>query len=157
MQQPDTDTRDLPFQVAVKQMRKDAAGFAESELVNAALHEMIMGSKFQEHPHIVSFVGAAIHPCHGILLVYELIDGINLEDFFHFQRSKSKSWRPKLKHSLRWGRHIFLALAALHSADTAIMHRDVKPSNLMLCRGTADGKEYFDVSSRALLKLNPKP
>jgi len=81
----------VTFQVAVKQMRKDAGGFAESELVDAALHEMIMGSKVHKHPHIVEFVGAAIHPRHGILLVYELIDGINMEDFFHFQVEPSSA------------------------------------------------------------------
>ena len=71
-------------QVAVKHMLT-TGGFCESELTNAALHEMVIGSKVAAHPNIIAFVGAAVHPVQGILLVYELIDGINMEDFFHFQ------------------------------------------------------------------------
>ena len=44
--------------------------FSESELLDAALHEMIMGFKIQAHENIIEFVGATQHPDHGLLLVY---------------------------------------------------------------------------------------
>jgi serine/threonine protein kinase len=88
--------------VAVKHMHK-GGDFSESELLEAALHEMIMGYKIKAHENIVEFVGAAQHNAFGLVLVYELIDGINLEDFFHAQKSKKASWKPKFKYSLKWG------------------------------------------------------
>jgi hypothetical protein len=88
--------------VAVKHMHK-GGDFSESELLEAALHEMIMGYKIKTHENIVEFVGAAQHSAFGLVLVYELIDGINLEDFFHAQKSKKASWKPKFKYSLKWG------------------------------------------------------
>mmetsp|Transcript_48899 Transcript_48899/g.78796 ORF Transcript_48899/g.78796 Transcript_48899/m.78796 type:complete len:468 (+) Transcript_48899:41-1444(+) len=131
--------------VAVKHTHKDA-GFSESELVEAALHEMIMGSKIQQHPNIITFVGAVQHPTSGLLLVYEIIDGLSLEDFFRVQQQHKKTWRPKLKHSLRWGQQLFTALDVLHSARVPIIHRDVKPANIMLCKSTGDdGKHSFHV------------
>ena len=130
--------------VAVKHMLTGGS-FSESELLDAALHEMIMGFKIQAHENIIEFVGATQHPDHGLLLVYELIDGINMEDFIHAQKSSKPNWKPKLKYALKWGQQIFAALGVLHSARVPIVHRDVKPANLMLSRTSADGVQKFDV------------
>ena len=83
--------------VAVKQMlrEEDGGSFTKQELLDAALHEMIMGCKIRAHPSIINFVGAAQHAA-GLLTVYELIDGPNMENYFQWQRSKASSWRPKL-------------------------------------------------------------
>ena len=97
----------------------------------------------------MGFVGAAEHPISGMLVVYEYLDGFNLEDYYHWQRNhKSLTvFKPKLKHSLKWAQQIFEALSALHSSCVPILHRDVKPSNLMLCKRIGqNGKQYFDVS-----------
>jgi len=143
--------------VAVKHTHKDA-GFSESELVEAALHEMIMGSKIQQHPNIITFVGAVQHPTSGLLLVYEIIDGLSLEDFFRVQQQHKKTWRPKLKHSLRWGQQLFTALDVLHSARVPIIHRDVKPANIMLCKSTGDdGKHSFHVCHTHTHSLSLSP
>jgi hypothetical protein len=88
--------------VAVKHMLK-GGDFSESELLDAMLHEMIMGYKIKAHENIVEFVGAAQHNAFGLVLVYELIDGINLDDYFNAQKSKKASWKPKFKHALKWG------------------------------------------------------
>ena len=83
--------------VAVKQMlrEEDGGSFTKQELLDAALHEMIMGCKIRAHPSIINFVGAAQHAA-GLLTVYELIDGPNMENYFQWQRAKASSWRPKL-------------------------------------------------------------
>ena len=42
---------------------------------------MEMGDQVPPHPNIVEFMGVIEHPCSGLLLVYEFIDGMNLEDY----------------------------------------------------------------------------
>jgi len=96
-----------------------------------------MGAKIKAHPNIVEFVGAVIHNTHGALLVYERIDGINLDCYYQMQKAHlaKKAWRPRLDAALSWCLQVFAALDWLHTGDDAIMHRDVKPSNLMLQQG----------------------
>ena len=37
-------------------------------------------------PNIVEFMGAVLHKSHGPLLVYERVQGVNLEDYFQMKK-----------------------------------------------------------------------
>lgn len=96
------------------------------------LWSMLMGAKIKPHPNIIEFLGCILHTTHGPLLVYELIDGINMHNYYQIQQgSRGNKWRPKAHIALDWSRQMFAALDWLHSNE-AIIHRDVKPSNLMV-------------------------
>lgn len=123
--------------VAVKHSLLSECGSSGPAVGVEVLRSMLMGAKIQAHPNIVEFVGAVMHNTHGPLLVYERIDGVNLD--YYYQRMQQsvarKIWRPKLDAALNWCSQVFAALDWLHAGDYAIMHRDVKPSNLMLLHG----------------------
>ena len=62
---------------------------------------------FFADPNIVEFVGAVLHKSHGPLLVYERVDGVNMEDYFQMKQRCSRrrgAWRPKLHTALSWSR-----------------------------------------------------
>ena len=134
--------------MAVKQLHaadlgRSSADPAVWEKHEALLHEMTLGVQVKTHPNICEFIGAVDHPSHGALLLFELVEGVDMEEYFRRQKAQRQDWKPKLKCALEWGRQVFMALDALHTCEVPLMHRDVKPSNLMLCHHTAG--EYASV------------
>ena len=128
--------------VAVKQLHDcDRNSPTGHEQQQALLCEMMLGMQVKPHPNVVEFIGAIKHPSHGALLVVELIDGIDMEQYFEQHQAHRQDWRPKLKEALEWGRQVYSALDHLHTGDVQLMHRDVKPSNLMLFIRTVDSFE----------------
>ena len=97
------------------------------------LRSMLIGAKMQAHPNVIEFVGAMMHKTHGLLAVFERIDGFNMNEYYQMQQIGCKNWRPKLHTALDWSQQMFAALDWIHSGNEPIIHRDVKPSNLMLC------------------------
>ena len=86
------------------------------------------------HPNIVEFVGVSWHPVLGPRIVYELIDGMSLEEYCEAQRDREASraasclasaapgrkrgaWRPDLDHALCLGAQLFAALEWLHEGQ----------------------------------------
>ena len=132
--------------VALKLMAtvSPALGVRECDLEADAVNSMMAGVRLGAHPNVIEFVGATLHPMHGPVLVYELVDGVNLEDYMQMKRAREKSGKLRLEVALSLGQQMFHALDWLHTSGSPLVHRDVKPSNLMLCGEDMDQIKLID-------------
>ena len=92
--------------------------------------EMRIASEIPVHPNLPKFWGV----CHATPedpgIIWELIDGQNLEVLFALKRKTDQSWHPTAQECLSWCQQLFAALACLHESN--LVHRDVKPANIMV-------------------------
>mmetsp|Transcript_55795 Transcript_55795/g.154452 ORF Transcript_55795/g.154452 Transcript_55795/m.154452 type:complete len:586 (-) Transcript_55795:356-2113(-) len=124
-----------------------ALALAKSEV----LHEIRLLSTLR-HPDLVMFLGACLDHDPPFFIT-EFMEGGDLERYF---MSKSKQlghdYRPPGDIFMRWAKAIARALAFLHNCSRPVIHRDLKPLNLLL-NSTNDLK----VTDFGISKLmNPK-
>jgi serine/threonine protein kinase len=81
------------------------------------------------HPHLVKLIGYCLEDEHR-LLVYEFMPRGSLENHLFRRGSyfQPLSWRLRLKVALGAAK----GLAFLHSAETKVIYRDFKTSNILL-------------------------
>lgn len=100
--------------------------------VKDMVQEIQAGLRLPPHPNLALFVGASLSPP-NLFVVFELIDGLDIEALYRQKRSASgEAWRPPVAQVLRWGRQIYGVLDFLHTLTPPLIHRDVKPANVML-------------------------
>ncbi len=80
------------------------------------------------HHNIVPLLGARMLPPE-YLAIFELFDASAGQAIYH------GGWRPSVADVLTIGAEIALALAHLHERPRPIVHRDVKPGNVLLSDG----------------------
>ena len=74
--------------------------------------------------------------CKNALQVMELMQGGSLTSAYAAARATTgPAWRPPCDRALRHAAQLFRALEHLHAQAPAILHRNVKPSSLLM---TAD-------------------
>jgi serine/threonine protein kinase len=62
----------------------------------------------------------------------EFVSGQTIDEYYRASRSKNAQWQPPLLEALElWSTQLFTALVFLHSRTVPIIHRDVKPANLV--------------------------
>lgn len=83
------------------------------------------------HPHVVDVLDMGTDEQGMPFLAMELLEGFSLDQLLKAEKELSP------EQALAWLLPVIGALAVLH--DAGIVHRDVKPSNLFLCR-TASGR-----------------
>jgi len=102
------------------------------------LKEIEMMSHGFKHRNVVEFYGIYEH---GGLpwLVMELMPGGNLEHYYETKKQarRSRQWRPRTSRAVSWVEDILSALTYLHSQTPPVLHRDIKPGNMLL---SADGR-----------------
>eukprot|EP00277_Geminigera_cryophila_P000616 CAMPEP_0179421922 /NCGR_PEP_ID=MMETSP0799-20121207/10102_1 /TAXON_ID=46947 /ORGANISM="Geminigera cryophila, Strain CCMP2564" /LENGTH=893 /DNA_ID=CAMNT_0021195917 /DNA_START=41 /DNA_END=2722 /DNA_ORIENTATION=+ len=100
------------------------------------------------HPNLVLFLGAVLEN-EPKMLVSEFLDGGSLEDFFECKfKDKMKPFLPPVAMVHRWAVELGMAIAFLHGCRPPVIHRDIKPGNLLL---TAEG--HLKVSDFGLSKI----
>merc|ERR1740129_2166237 len=127
--------KDVVAKVAkIRQSGKDATQVMENTQKELA-HEIKMLCKLR-HPSLLQFVGAWIDVnkgYHGLLTEY--CQAGDVEHYMQRQRQKTKSiYVPPTRLALQWAFSAADALGFLHNLDCPIIHRDVKPLNLLLTK-----------------------
>jgi len=119
--------------VAIKKLRGNYNTDTPLEQKNALLTELEVLSVDMSHPHIVQFIGVSLyHDANVLVLVFELMGGGNLENYFESRSTPTKAHQVPFTQALQWSLQLFEALTFLHGKSPPIIHRDLKPVNLML-------------------------
>lgn len=109
--------------VAVKMLKPE---LAEDEEIRSRFHDESQAVAMMSHPNIVNVYD--VNQTEGIeYIVMELIEGITLKQYMK-KRGTALNWREALHFSTQ----IFQALKHAHSRG--IVHRDIKPQNIMVLR-----------------------
>jgi serine/threonine-protein kinase len=127
--------------VALKILRPHLG--ANKEATARFRREATVGGKLV-HPNCVGI--SAIGTCDdgAIYLAMELVEGRSLHDVL--EREGPLPWRRALEIT----RHLLRGLR--HAHDQGVVHRDVKPDNIVLCRGD-DGAEVARILDFGIAKL----
>ena len=81
------------------------------------------------HPTLVEFYGACLSELGNPVILMELLEGQDLESFLTRQKDGFDLGKQVV---YTWSHDLLSALDFLHDRDPIIMHRDVKPANLLL-------------------------
>lgn len=105
----------------------------EQALLEELLHEISILQSLR-HPDLVLFLGACLEG-HPVMILSEYMPGGDLERYYQARRKAQQAvYRPDMPLLLSWVRALFRALAFLHGMPRPILHRDLKPLNLLLNR-----------------------
>ena len=87
------------------------------------------------HPNLVLFLGACTI-CDPILILYEYMHNGSLKSYYDkMSIKKNKVWYPSDIYMYRWIYELSQAICFLHQCYYPIMHRDIKPDNILLNDG----------------------
>jgi len=117
---------ELRGRVCVAKKLKHGIG-PESQTYKDLVMELDILTTMGRHPNLVEFYGANISNTKSPILFEEYIRGPSLEKFM------SQKWAGLEHHTIySWSLDILRALDFLHNRNPIIIHRDVKPTNLLL-------------------------
>lgn len=87
------------------------------------------------HPDLVMFLGACLDSTLP-MCVTEYMPMGDMERYYQLNRQKydSACWRPKLSQVVGWALATCRALSFLHGREIPMVHRDLKPLNLLLTK-----------------------
>lgn len=128
------DTR-LNRYVAVKVLREEVA--ADAELHADFTNESQAIAKLS-HPNIVAIYDVSSSDM-ADYIVMELIEGITLKQYI--QRRGALSWKEALHFSIQ------IARAMTHAHSKGIIHRDIKPQNVMILKDANIKVADFGIAS----------
>eukprot|EP00286_Rhodomonas_abbreviata_P021859 CAMPEP_0181306314 /NCGR_PEP_ID=MMETSP1101-20121128/10229_1 /TAXON_ID=46948 /ORGANISM="Rhodomonas abbreviata, Strain Caron Lab Isolate" /LENGTH=336 /DNA_ID=CAMNT_0023412353 /DNA_START=84 /DNA_END=1091 /DNA_ORIENTATION=- len=87
------------------------------------------------HPNLVQFMGACIEDRGNPIVFEEFVNGPSLAQYFQLKVEHSGFvFKPPRAMAYGWIMDMLRALDFLHNRDPVIIHRDMKPGNLLLSR-----------------------
>lgn len=106
-----------------------------------AYHDLVVELAVLEtvgkHPNLVEFVGACCQDESNPIIFEEFVTGPSLSDFLDTKRNASahcEPWVPPRSVTYSWITDMMRGLEFLHNRDPVIIHRDMKPGNLLLTK-----------------------
>lgn len=99
------------------------------------LHELKILSTIS-HPCIVNVLGSGFERQQGPFFLTEYMAGGDVESYMQKQRAKSldQTFKPGWSLAMQWILSTAEALAYLHGLPEPVIHRDLKPLNLLLTK-----------------------
>jgi len=119
------------------------------------LHEINLLT-FLRHPNLVLFLGCCLAES-PIMFISEYMSGGDLEQYYRDKRdgNEGKPWAPNEKLVHRWSVQILHALNFLHNCAQPVIHRDLKPPNLLLTDNHDVKVTDFGISKVTDMRLLP--
>ena len=104
-------------------------------LTDELLHEVETLSSIR-HPDLVLFLGACLDINRPLACIMEYMPGGDLENFYLAKRKKHQvpDWHPNVGRVAQWASAVARALSFLHDRAVPLVHRDLKPLNLLLSK-----------------------
>jgi ankyrin repeat protein len=119
------------------------------------LHEIGLLSSMR-HPDLVMFLGASID-CSRPFFITEFMEGGDLErHFMHKAYQLGRPYKPDMVLFLKWSSAIARALCFLHNCHSPVIHRDLKPLNLLLTKNLDLKVTDFGISKLMKPLSNPE-
>lgn len=122
--------RRIRRKVAIKLIREEADPALVPELVSRLGREATAAGRLA-HPHIVAvydYNSVAQDDAPLVYIVMELVRGRSLAE-------ELAQRLPTLPQALAWAEQIALALESAHGPEAGVVHRDLKPGNVMVTYG----------------------
>ncbi|MFE9565187.1 protein kinase [Streptomyces sp. NPDC006487] len=122
--------RRIRRKVAIKLIREEADPALVPELVSRLGREATAAGRLA-HPHIVAvydYNSVAQDDVPLVYIVMELVRGRSLAE-------ELAQRLPTLPQALAWAEQIALALESAHGPEAGVVHRDLKPGNVMVTYG----------------------
>ncbi len=140
--------------VAIKRLRRAKA---QHERIKAALEYEARIGRYLTHPNIVRVIEYA-EVGRDSILVMEFVNGIGLDELLYQRRRANRPFEvaAALKIAIQAGKGLASAHEACAEDGThlRIVHRDVKPSNIMLCKRGRVRIMDFGVALGAFRKIH---
>jgi len=120
-------------EMAAKMVKTSIVGNKHASASEDLLREVSILSRMAKHPHVVKMLGVVRTP--RLMVLMEFVMGESLADFLWEKELAcgSGKWQPSKTQVMAWGLGMMRGLSFLHSQQPIVMHRDMKPGNLMLC------------------------
>ena len=83
------------------------------------------------HPNVVHFLGASIESS-TCMLVTELLTCGSLDDVLACSPDSKQRRPPSQQQAMRWALDLARAVTYMHQSDPPVVHRDLRPANLLL-------------------------
>jgi len=125
---------------------KDSLSSGEDGIeTKEVLHEIGLLSTMR-HPDLVMFLGACIDNPQPFFIM-EFMEGGDLErHFMQKTRQLGRRYKPNIGRFLKWSSAVARALCFLHNCSAPVIHRDLKPLNLLLTKNSELKVTDFGIS-----------
>jgi len=137
----------------VRQLSDDHSDQKPEESRQELLREIELMASFR-HPDLVTFMGASLEDVPVCVMAY--LPGGDLERHYKAKSKKAEGmpYKPALAQVLGWGAAVARALWYLHDRRQPVVHRDLKPLNVLLTLDLQAKVTDFGMARRMVGRLS---